>query len=789
MPELKEKSLEEMLVESMRRLEFFTALEFISKYAITDPGREILLNLRPSEDIERLNEEHSTLDEAVKLLVTEDSVPFEGMDDVRQRLYSSLVINSVLSSLDILKIADVARVSRLLKGFFASRFEKFPLLSERAAALFENRLLEKHIAEALTDTGEVKDTASKELFRIRQEIHGKSARLRSRIQKIMRKVALDDMTRDEFITIREGRYVLPIRSEHKRHLPGIIHGISQTGATVFIEPSEIIEMNNELSILSNEEQREVYKILRNLTAEIGDDAKSMLASVEIMAYMDSLLARARYALEYGGVKPEISDENEIILKNVKHPLLVHTKGKDKVIPLSVEFSPEKRGHLISGPNAGGKTVALKSVGLSVLMALSGIFPLGYCKTNYRTVFTSIGDNQSIENDLSTFSSQALQLIEILRLADNRSLALIDEILSGTDPQEGSALAAGILDTFLELNLFFVVTTHQSSLKSYALNRSEIENASLEFDEKQLKPTFKFLSGIPGNSYAFFLAQNLGMSPLVLERSKKYLGERHQELEESIRLLQKYKSEAETDRAAAQSERAKFNKLKSDYDEKLKSIKTKRRETLDQANREALEIVRGANSLIENTIKELREEKRSIAEVKHDYGDKRDKIEEQVRKSEEKAQQAAPRPKGEVVEGEGVLVIDSNATGIALEVDKAKGVALVDLNGLKFRLPLSKLAPAEKKETKKADYTEFIKFDMNTRLDLRGKRAEESLRELEDYISNAILNNVPMFTIIHGKGTGALRKAIHEFLTENPYIKSFREGELTEGGAGVTIVEF
>ncbi len=359
------------------------------------------------------------------------------------------------------------------------------------------------------------------------------------------------MVQEDFVTMREGRYVLPIKAHVKRQLPGIIHGVSQTGSTVFLEPSEIIEMNNELNLLINEEQREIYKILQNLTKEISTEALSIMRTTEIIAHFDSILARAKFALEYGGIKPTISDERYIKLHKIKHPLLVVSKGAKNVIPLSIEFTEQKRGFLISGPNAGGKTVALKSIGLNISMALAGIFPLGLCTTDFRRVYTSIGDHQSIENDLSTFSSQMYQMREILANSDSSALALVDEIGSGTDPQEGGALASGILDTFIELNMFFIATTHQSSLKTYALNKDEIENASLEFNEDKLQPTYKFLSGIPGNSYAFFLAKSIGMSDLVIKRAKSYLGSKQKELEESISVLQKFRTEAIKAKAEAE----------------------------------------------------------------------------------------------------------------------------------------------------------------------------------------------------------------------------------------------
>jgi DNA mismatch repair protein MutS2 len=723
----------------------------------------------------------------VRLIAVGDSMPFEGLSDIRSKLHKSAIENAVLSPTELLSVCDGIRVSRLLKNYFRHEADKFPHLSDLATGLHEDRMLEKHITDAIDETGEVRDTASKDLARIRRQIFEKSSHLRSRLQKILKRVAEDDMIMEDFATIREERFVIPVKAEHKRHIPGIIHGVSQTGATVFLEPTEIFEMNNEISLLKNEEKREIYKILTGLTSEIGVVSSEFLRSIKIIAHFDSILARGRYALDCGGIKPILSDDNEIELRNIKHPLLIQSKGLNRVIPLSIEFLPVKRGHLISGPNAGGKTVALKSIGINIAMALSGIFPLGECRTNYRTIFTSIGDHQSIQNDLSTFSSQITQIQKILSDCTSQSLVLIDEIGSGTDPQEGSALAAGILDTFVELNLFFIATTHQSSLKSYALSRHEIENASLEFDQKVLKPTYKFMEGIPGNSYAFILAESLGLSKLVLQRARQYLGTRQAELEESISALQKYKFEAEQLRMEAESEKIKAETARKKYEEKLSEIKEKRAKIMSDARSDASEILQNANALIENTIKDIRESKKPVAEIKKEYKEVRQSIEKQISTKSE----TEGSPKEEEISfeiGDSVLLEDSTSVGTILAVDEKSQMAVVDFNGLKFRIAFAQITKTEAKDKLGSGYSEYISYSAQVKLDLRGKRAEESIREVDDFISEALMGNVQMITIIHGKGTGALRVAIHEFLKTHPSVVSFRLGNLIEGGAGVTIVE-
>ncbi len=773
---------------SLKELEFPRLLENIAKFTFSSQGKEIILSLLPSEDKDYVRQELDYIEEMITLQVSDDTIPFESISDIRDLLHKSLIENAVLSSTEVLNVYDIIRSSRLVKSYFDYRQDKYKHLHALSEELFADKLLEKHITDCIDDSGEIKDTATRELAHIRKSINEKSNRLRSRLQKILRRVSEDDMVQEDFVTMREGRYVLPIKAAVKRQLPGIIHGVSQTGSTVFLEPSEIIEMNNELNLLLNEEQREIYKILQNITKEISTDALTIMRTSEIIAHYDSIMARAKFALEYGGIKPVIADERYIRLHKVRHPLLVVSKGTKSVVPLSIEFTDEKRGFLISGPNAGGKTVALKSIGLNISMALAGIFPLGMCTTDFRRIYTSIGDHQSIENDLSTFSSQMYQMREILNNSDSNAMALVDEIGSGTDPQEGGALASGILDTFIELNMFFIATTHQSSLKTYALNKDVIENASLEFNEDKLQPTYKFLSGIPGNSYAFFLAKNIGLSDLVIKRAKTYLGTKQKELEESISVLSKFRTEAIKAKAEAEKIKIQAKEKKEKFSTKMDDINAKRDEIIKKAKQEALDIVKNANSLIEKTIKDIKEEKKEIKEIKSGFQDKKQQLEKQVdrlKTSEEtKETTIVTLKEGEFVQTE------SGNEGVVLEADNKSKTALVEINGLKFRLPYKQLAKIAKlkPEKKSSDFTNNFRFDAPTQIDVRGMRAEMAVRKVDEAISDALMSNIQQLTIVHGKGTGALRQQIHEMLNYHHSIRAFRSGDLVEGGDGVTIIE-
>jgi DNA mismatch repair protein MutS2 len=779
---------------SLNELEFSNLLEKISSFAISETAVNLIRNLKPIDNIEQLQTEHRLIEEIIGIYTSNEEIPISGFADTSFKIEKTKVENSMLSSGEILDVLDSIRIIRKIRLFLKEKYDEFPELSELTSNLFDDRLLEKHISEAIKDDGEIYDNATRELQRIRDKISSTSHKLRSRLRKILRKTVEEDIVQEDFYSIKEGRFVLPVKAENKRVLSGIIHGVSNTGATVFLEPSEIIELNNELSLLQNEENREIAKILLNLTKEIGNNSINIIQSLEKVIFLDTLIGRAKYAIEYGGLKPNIVNEDYLSMKAIRHPLLVHSKGKKNVVPLSIEFKSDKAGHLISGPNAGGKTVALKSIGINLAMALSGIYPLGECTTNFRTIFTSIGDRQSIENDLSTFSSQISQIKDILENCDRHSIVLVDEIGSGTDPQEGAALASGILDTFIEIGLFFIATTHQSSLKTYALNRKEIDNASLEFDEENLKPTYNFLDGSPGNSYAFFLAKNVGLSPLVIKRAKKYLGNKQKELENSISILSKYRSEAIQNRVEAEQEKIKYRDLNEKYEQKLAQITLKREKYIAEAKKEAADIVKDANALIENTIKEVREKQKDFSEIKKKFSKQKENIEKRAEKLEKSNQTEIKKDDTTFQIGDTVRMNDSTNDGIIMSIDDDYKAALVEFGGLKFKTPLKKLKKVkmqeQSKNTQKYESSyDYASFAAIGRIDVRGMRADEAIDKVDMRISEAILSNIEFITVVHGKGTGALREAIQQYLRHHQSVKSFRDGNLTEGGAGVTVVYF
>ena len=607
MSDIYEKSLEE--------LEYKQLLNIISKFAYSETTKQEILETKPFQNEDLLKLEINFVSEMCDLISNEDSISLDGFEDYSNILNKSKIINAVLNTDEILDILDLISSFRRVSNYFKNINQVYPNLIELTSNIFYNKSLEKFINEIVETNGEIKDNASVELKKIRVEINEKSNYLRDRIQKILKKSLEDEVAQDDFFTIREDRFVIPLKASSKRAYNGIIHGVSATGNTVFFEPQEIVELNNKISLLRNAEKREIYRLLEILTQQIAIDADKLLYTTDILLKLDYIIAKSKYALSVNAQKPTIVTDNIIEFENIKHPLLVNKIGSNKVVPLSLKIDNQSRAFIISGPNAGGKTVALKTIGLNVLMVCSGIFPIGNVRMNPRDVYCSIGDHQSIENDLSTFSSQLSIIKDIIDIADDKSIVLIDEICSGTDPQEGSALASGIMDTLIDYKINFIVTTHQSSLKNYALNKEVVKNASLEFDENNLKPTYKFLDGLPGNSFAFNLAKSLGFNSEILKKSEKYLFGNQLDIEKSIRELYKIRSEFEQNNIETMKMKRLLVEKENKLNEQLSKVQEKRESILQKSKEEAASIVENAQKLIENKIQEIQEQKKPVSEIK------------------------------------------------------------------------------------------------------------------------------------------------------------------------------
>lgn len=784
--------------DSLRELDLAQVLEMVRKRCVSDVGRELLANLRPFADADVLRLELDMVQECLELLVRNEAPPLDHLSDARHLIRKSQIEGNFLSAPELLAVLESMQTSRSVRRFLSVRSDQSPKLHRLCSDLLEDKVLEKHIHDSIDESGAVRDSASRELQSIRRDIHELETRLRHRLRHILKKYDEDELLQEDFITQRDGRFVLPLRAENKRAVDGIIHGVSQTGSTVFFEPAETFEMNNTLSLLHGREQREILRILTMLTSEISSISHSLKASFDVLAHLDTLIARARHALDFGGIKPVIADEGIIELTNVRHPVLVqNAAGHADVVPLSVLIDAQNRGILISGPNAGGKTVAMKTIGLSLIMALCGIFPLGMCTMNMRRIFTAIGDHQSIESNLSTFSSQIIRIRDILTECGEDAVVLIDEVCAGTDPAEGGALAAGVLDSIIERSASFIVTTHQSSLKQYALTHPYVTNASLAFDEDLLQPTFRFQFGVPGNSYAFDLSRNVGLPRVVIERGRHYLDERHNELEQSINEMQRFRRESELARAKSIEERNLAERIRKDLEERLEAAKARRGAVVEEAREEAREMLRNANALIENTIREIREGEKSAAEAKRLFEQKKQTFENSA-----VSEKAAHEDAATISIGSKVQVSGNEVIGEVFAIEGQN--AVVDVNGIKFRVRVERLknlagvpvtsgigSKRNRGSPGQEDSRNRLQGEFSARvvLDLRGKRVDAALHELEKFIDNAVVSAVPFVEIIHGRGTGALRSAVHTYLGQRSEISLYRHGEIHEGGDGVTIATF
>lgn len=781
-----------LLIETEKELEFGTVLEEISKLCNSKKASNLTLNIKPFSNLQDLKNELDLTEDVINIFQNGEELPLSGLREIDSSLKKAQISNAILDEFELLRIKDNLRVFRLVYNYILIKSESLVSLSSLKELIHYNQFIEKHIDDAISDNGEIKDTASKQLQSIRRNILSTSDRLRNKLQSILKKTFQDDLLQDDFYTLREERFVIPVKTEFKNQIPGIIHGLSNTGSTVFLEPSEIIDMNNSLSILRNEEKKEIFRILSEITQEIGQESEILIETNEVITRLDLINAKAKYARKYDGMKPIIVESNEIELKNIYHPLLLKNKNKKQVMPLSISFDSIKQGHLISGPNAGGKTVALKNIGLNLLMAMSGIYTFGFCKTGLRDIFTSIGDHQSIEMDLSTFSSQMKRIKDILDVADPDALMLVDEICSGTDPKEGSALASGILDTTLNYNLKFIVTTHQSSLKTYALNKENIENASLEFDEENLKPTYNFLAGVPGNSYAFNLAESIGLSKLILTRAESYLDTKDSEIDRSISEIVNYRKQAEKMKLEAENSLRKAESKQNEYEKLVEEVRKNKSDYKLKAQKEANIILIEANKLVENTIREIQEGKRKLGEVKKEFEIKKEELKQKLSQPHKKEEKSI-KSEGKIEKGDIVRIDTYDTPGIVIELVEDEKHAVVEFNGLKFRTELNKLVIVSgkvKKEFNNAnnDSSKFFKMGAETRVDVRGERVNEALAIVDSFLNDAVIAGLPFLTILHGKGTGALRQAIHEYLKMQTSIKSFRNGTLAEGGEGVTVLE-
>ena len=771
----------------LRKLEFDRILDRLQQFAVSEPARERAAHLVPLPDAPRIREELQRVSEAKELLISEGGVPLDGIKDIIPALKRSAVEHHILASRELLHIASTLRASRTVASFIGKRRKDFPLLGDMASTLFADKVVEYNIVECIDDDGRLRDSASKELRRIRQEQITTSDALRKRLSSILKRVSEKDFLQEEIVTTRDGRMVIPVKTEHKNHVPGFIHTSSASGATVFIEPAETLDLNNALTELQLSEQRESARILAELTMQVRDIREHLEPTLATLATLDLVFAKAKYSIEILGNPPAITDSNRIKLTQARHPVLLQRHRREEVIPLDLEMGGDVRSLIITGPNAGGKSVAMKTVGLLALCAQAGMH-IPACPDSelgeFESVFVDIGDEQSIENDLSTYSSHLFRMRDILNGANERSLILIDEIGAGTDPAEGGALAAAILTELTNRGSMTIATTHHGMLKAFAHETEGVSNASMEFDQDTLTPTYRFRFGIPGSSYALELARRLNLPSSVVDEARKFVGDEKVRLETLLTELERQTQEYREQLQQVSAERNRLNAQVSVYDQKMAELRKELQAIRKKAVEEAKEIVRNSQSLVEKAVKEIREssaDKVVVQAAREEIGRLKEQIQEMTVETEQK-------PAPELAAGDLVRLRDTSQEGELIELKKPYGTVLVGNARLKVKLDSLERIHGTRRSTSDSISSSLYIPEGKTQIDLRGLLGDEAIIQVERFLDDAIVGGLHRVDIIHGKGTGALRKRIADFLKTYPHVRSFRLGEWNEGGSGVTVVE-
>lgn len=789
-------------------LEYREALELVARHASSQLGAQAVRELEPSADLGWIAPELERVDEMRALLGGDSGWSLPPVPDVREAVRRLRVEGSVLEAAQLRDVATLLASSRTTRrAVLADGGEaRFPLLAMLAGGLLQAEKDEAQIARAIDEAGAVRDDASPALYRLRRELRTVRSRLVERLAAYMGTLPDHLRVADASVTVRDGRYVIPVRREGRGEVGGIVHDESATGATLFVEPPLAIEAMNRLRELEAEEAREVLRILRELTDRLRPMQPEIVASLGALVALDSLYARARYALRVDGRRPRLlpagTERYEVV--NGRHPILL-ARARE-VVPFDLRMDPGERTLLISGPNTGGKTVLLKAVGLISLLAQSGIVPPvdeGTALPVFREVFADIGDEQSIEASLSTFSAHLKNLGEALAGAGWESLVLTDEAGSGTDPVEGGALASAVLVELTRRSAFTVATTHLGQLKLLATQERGIVNASLQFDADRLVPTYRLVKGVPGRSYGLAIARRLGLPQGVLEAAEATLPQGERDVARLLLELEAKELRLDQATLAAERERAGAERMRAELEAREVELKVRERDAERRARQQARDLLLKAREEVEGAIRELREAADQNA-LNDAARAARRKVEEAAKRQREKAPAErrarggaaaaaqARRPPAELEPGLRVRIESLGRTGTVVEVRDGK--AMVEAGAMRLLLPRGDLTPLpagdQEPEKRKSSAGYFVHtVEARPEVDLRGLRVDEVETALGRAVDDAILAGLPSLRIIHGKGTGALRAHVRELLKADRRISAARPGELYEGGTGVTVVEF
>ena len=774
--------------------------EICANKAFTPYGHEMISTMDPSADSEQVGSWLRQAAEWITLLESSSTHPLSNLDDIREILKHVRVEGNSIPLDNFVVILQNARLARMIIDFF-NRLE-IPLnaLNSIVSRLTNLKSLEEIISKTVDDRGELKDDASPQLKQIRNRLNREHNKLRTTIQRVMRKISKDGMTSDEGATIRNGRMVIPVLAEFKRKIDGFIHDVSSTGQTVYFEPIEALQINNEIRQLEAEEQREIDRIIRELTSQVRKYADLLYSNIEPIAQLDAINCRVQLGYEFNCSIPDLDREFNLKLINARNPnLLIKQKESEPVVPLEIEMNQDELGLVITGPNAGGKSVAMKTVGVLQLMFQSG-YPIPVDPDSSMPIlnglYVDMGDEQSIENDLSTFSSRLKWMRLSLDQLKSNSLVLIDEAGSGTDPEEGGALFQSFVEKIIELNSRVIVTTHHGSLKVFAHESDLVVNGAMEFNQKHLTPTYRFKKGIPGSSYAFEIADRMHLPKDLMDRARALLGDKRDRMGDLLITLEKSVQKSEENIKEYEAKLVRLDKREKTLTDQSESYERKKNKILEKAYKDAEEIMLTANRRIEEAVEKVvnegREDKESIKEARSDINLTKSEITDE-RENLEKINRLKEIAAGEKpVVGDYVLVGESDTPGELIELSGQR--ATISMNGMRVKSSLAKLTktlPPKKKKNTDHAYSFRVSKDVNLKvkpsLDLRGKRGEDAIAELTTYLDKALATGYNQVEIIHGKGEGILLEMVHSYLKVRDDIRSYEIAPWDSGGTGCTIV--
>ncbi len=790
-----------MLKKAVKTLELDKILNLLSNEATLEDAKERSLKIIPDTNIKEVKRQLDATNDAYLFMLKYQAPSFGSAVNVASPLRRAAAA-AVLSTGELLDIAETLRVIRSLKSWREDCLNMGETsIDYLFEGLFPNKYLEDKITFAIKGENQISDNASPALYDIRRKIVSKSEKIKDILDKIVRGNTAKYL-QEAIVTQRDGRYVVPLKVENKGQVAGIVHDISSTGSTLFVEPMSVVETNNEIRVLKLREQEEIDRILAELSSEAGNFADSIINSYNCLIELNLIFAKAKLAYKMKATLPKINDKGQVYLKNARHPLINHKQ----VVPITVELGKKFNSIIITGPNTGGKTVTLKTVGLLTLMTMCGLLiPVddGSDIAVFSKVFADIGDEQSIEQSLSTFSSHIVNIISILEKADDDSLVLLDELCAGTDPIEGAALAKVILMRLAAYGTKVLVTTHYPELKSYAIDTNGVEIASCEFDVATLKPTYKLILGLPGRSNAFAISQRLGMPLDLIEEVKRQVTDDDMRFERVVATLEKARFEAEEEHRKASKLRAELEKSRKKAEQLENEIEIKQKKLMEQTREKAnniVEIARYKSSLLLNELEEMKKSlnaenaSKLLEKARQGYKSTLNELEDTANPVE------ANKAKGEAVtsvsKGDIVLVADLGRDATVIDVKESKKQAYVMSGSIKMWVDFENLrakrknAPTTeiKKTRKVTGMMSRAQRVVSGEVDIRGMASDEALLELDRYIDNALVSGLETIRIIHGKGTGVLRQSVQTHLRSHKAVKSFRLGTFGEGENGVTIAE-